>query len=97
MFEAATTVRPANGREFAAPIVTNRVRVGCSIVINQDGELKTYRISSSEENDPNKGILRKDAPLAKAMLDLEEGDDFEYPTGNGVKSAFIEKITQPSG
>jgi len=95
LFEPAATARPANGPAFAAPIVQNRVRVGCSVVINQDGELKTYRISSSEENDPNRGILRKDAPLAKAMLDLEVGDDFEYPTGNGVKSALIAKITHP--
>ncbi|MGQ0565572.1 MAG: AAA domain-containing protein [Gemmobacter sp.] len=67
------------------------VAVGCSVVINQNGTERSYRISANE-NDPAKGILRKDVPLAKAMLDLEEGDDFEFSAGSTVRSASIVKI-----
>ena len=68
-----------------------RVAVGRTVVIHQDGTERSYRISA-DENDPSKGILRKDVPLAKAMLDLEEGDDFEFAVGSTVRSASIVKI-----
>jgi very-short-patch-repair endonuclease len=68
-----------------------RVRVGCSVTIMQNGEERSYKISASE-NDPHKGVLRKDVPLAEAMLDLEEGDEFEFALGVNVRNGRIIKI-----
>ncbi len=61
------------------------------MTILQNGEERTYKISSNV-NDPGHGILGKDAPLARAMLDLEEGDEFEFAVGINVRSASIAKI-----
>ena len=75
----------------AAKSQHKRVLVGSKVVVSQDGIERTYRISPSQ-NDPANGILSKDAPLAKAMLDLEEGDDFEFSAGSLVRSASVVKI-----
>ena len=85
--------RPAQVTQkvIAAQDQNKRVSVGRTVVINQDGTERSYRISA-DENDPPKGILRKDVPLAKAMLDLEEGDDFEFSVGSTVRIANIVKI-----
>lgn len=82
---------PASGR---APVKDERkrVRLGCTVMIELDGIRKTFRIVA-DENNPEKGILRKDVPLAKAMLDLEEGDDFEFSTGSVVRSASVVRIS----
>jgi very-short-patch-repair endonuclease len=68
-----------------------RVAVGCTVLIEQDGIQKRYRIAR-DENDPAKGILRKDVPLAKAMLDLEEGEEFEFSTGSVVRPSVPTRV-----
>lgn len=90
LFSSARPLRPDPVRPMVKDL-RKRVVVGSHVTIRQDGAERRYQISA-EENDPGKGILRKDVPLAKAMLDLEEGDDFEFSAGSTVKSAVVLKI-----
>lgn len=90
LFSSVPALRSDPARPIAKDL-RKRVTIGSSVTILQDGAERSYRISA-EENDPGKGILRKDVPLAKAMLDLEEGDDFEFSAGSTVKSAVVLKI-----
>lgn len=73
---------------------TVRVSVGSRVTIRHEGsdaDERTYTIAK-DMNDPGNGVLRKDVPLARAMMDLEAGDDFEYPAGSKVRSAVIVRI-----
>ena len=90
LFRSSPT-RPTQPADTTGKDLRKRVAVGSSVVIAQDGVERTYRISMNE-NDPTKGILRKDVPLAKAMLDLEEGDEFEFSAGSVVRSASVVRI-----
>lgn len=82
---------PAAPTRPPVPLVA-RVRVGSRVTIrHDDGEVRTYAISG-DRNDPVNGILRKDVPLARAMLDLEAGEDFEYPAGSKARSAVVVRV-----
>ncbi len=44
------------------------------------------------ETDLKKGVVNFDAPLAKALLEAEEGEEIEVLIGSYVRTATIEKI-----
>lgn len=71
-----------------------RVKVGSKVTFQcQDGQKETLKFTiSASMNDPGNGILRKDVPLAKILIDLEEGEEFEFQRGNSIHPALILNI-----
>ena len=56
---------------------------------------KTLQITISRaKSDPSQGIIHHEAPLAKALLGAEEGDEMEVLVGSYVRPAVVECITK---
>ncbi|WP_425484142.1 GreA/GreB family elongation factor [Allomesorhizobium camelthorni] len=49
---------------------------------------------SKSKSDLGSGLVHFDAPIAKALLGAEEGDEVEVLTGPYVRPAVVESITK---
>jgi very-short-patch-repair endonuclease len=82
------------GRSAGDPAVaigdTVRVRY-----LNGDGKTLQLTISKTKSDIAN-GVVHCDAPIAKALLGAEEGDEVEVLAGPYVRPAVIESITKAS-
>jgi transcription elongation factor GreA len=76
-------------------IPTDRVAYGSSVVLfDLDKEEKvTYRLVSSEESDPEKGLISTVSPIGQALMGKEEGDEVRVKTPNGVRNFEISRLT----
>ena len=61
-------------------------------VEDEDGIKKHYRIVGPDEFDLDKGYISVDSPLAKALLNKREGDDFEVHGPKGVMEHYLNKV-----
>jgi len=61
-------------------------------VEDEDGEIRQYRIVGPDEFDIKKGLISMDSPLAKALLNHNEGDDIQVLGPNGIISQYINKV-----
>ena len=52
--------------------------------LDTDDEV-TYQIVGSDEADVTKGLISYDAPLARALIGKEEGDDVQVKTPKGIR------------
>jgi transcription elongation GreA/GreB family factor len=60
------------------PRAADRVAFGSTVTIERaDGRRQTWRIVGEDEADPTKGLLSHLAPLARALLGREPGDEVE--------------------
>ena len=76
-------------------IPTDRAAYGSSVVLfDLDKEEKiTYRLVSSEESDPEKGLISTVSPIGQALMGKEEGDEIKVKTPNGVRNFEISRLT----
>ena len=58
----------------------------------ESGELKTYQILGEDEIEAQKGKISWKSPMAKALLNREEGDEVEIKGGQGPRWVEITKI-----
>jgi len=76
-------------------IPTDRAAYGSSVVLfDLDKEEKIdYRLVSSEESDPEKGLISTVSPIGQALMGKHEGDEVRVKTPNGVRNFEISRLT----
>ena len=76
-------------------IPVDRAAYGSSVVLfDLDKEEKiTYRLVSSEESDPEKGLISTVSPIGQALMGKHEGDEVRVKTPNGVRNFEISRLT----
>ena len=86
--------------QVAAPIKPNKpsndrgVAIGDTVRVRYlTGECKVLIITiSAAKSDPGQGVIHSEAPIAKALLGAEEGDEVEILNGPYVRPAVVEAI-----
>ena len=76
-------------------IPTDRVAYGSSVVLFdlEKEEKVTYRLVTSEESDPENGLISTVSPIGQALMGKEEGDEVKVKTPNGVRNFEISRLT----
>ena len=76
-------------------IPTDRVAYGSSVVLFdlEKEEKVTYRLVTSEESDPENGLISTVSPICQALMGKEEGDEVKVKTPNGVRNFEISRLT----
>lgn len=75
-------------------IPTDRVAYGSEVVLydlDRDEKI-TYRLVTSEESDPEKGLISTVSPIGQALIGKEEGDEIQVKTPNGIRNFEICKL-----
>ena len=74
---------------------TDRVAYGSSVVLYdlEREEKITYRLVTSEESDPEKGLISTVSPIGQAIMGREEGEEVKVKTPTGVRSFEIYRLT----
>jgi transcription elongation factor GreA len=74
---------------------TDRIAYGSSVVLFdlEKEEKITYRLVTSEESDPEKGLISTVSPIGQALMGKEEGDEVRVKTPNGVRNFEISRLT----
>lgn len=75
-------------------IPTDRVAYGSTVVLyDLDSEEKvTYRLVTSEESDPENGLISTVSPIGQALMGREEGDEVKVKSPKGVRNFEIYKL-----
>jgi transcription elongation factor GreA len=76
-------------------IPTDRVAYGSEVVLyDLDKEEKiTYKLVTSEESDPEKGLISTVSPIGQALMGREEGDEVKVKTPTGWRNFEISRLT----
>jgi len=66
----------------------NRVHFGATVTLERldDGEEERYTVCGVLESEPEIGLISVHAPLAKAMMGKEEGDEFSVALPGGRRA-----------
>ena len=77
-------------RKFQGP----KIRFGATVVLfdEERGEEVTYQIVGDPEADINNGWISVLAPLGRALIGKEEGDDIEFKAPGGLRHLSIIKV-----
>ena len=73
---------------------TDRVAYGSKVVLydlDKDEKI-TYRLVSSEESDPENGLISTISPIGQALMGKEEGDEIKVKTPTGQRNFEISKL-----
>ena len=76
-------------------IPTDRVAYGSSVVLFdlEKEEKVRYRLVTSEESDPENGLISTVSPIGQALMGKEEGDEVKVKTPTGVRNFEISRLT----
>ena len=76
-------------------IPTDRIAYGSSVVLfDLDKDEKvTYKLVTSEESDPDKGLISTVSPIGQALMGKEEGDEVKVKTPNGWRNFEVSRLT----
>ncbi|MBY5651777.1 DUF4011 domain-containing protein [Rhizobium leguminosarum] len=85
----APIVRPAAPKTITA-------RLGDTVRLRYlDRNQETYQFKIVKEpSQPERGIVNQSAPLAKGVIDTEEGEEIEILLGSLIRKAVVEKISR---
>ena len=75
-------------------IPTDRAAYGSTLVLydmDRDEEV-TYRLVTSEESDPENGLISTVSPIGQSLMGKEEGDEVKVKTPNGWRNFEIKKL-----
>ncbi len=74
---------------------TDRVAYGSKVVLyDLDREEKiTYKLVTSEESDPDNGLISTSSPIGQALMGKEEGDEVKVKTPKGWRAFEVDKLT----
>ncbi|MGI9056235.1 MAG: GreA/GreB family elongation factor [Pyrinomonadaceae bacterium] len=74
---------------------TDSIAYGSKVVLyDLDREEKiTYRLVTSEESDPDNGLISTSSPIGQALMGKEEGDEVKVKTPKGLRNFEISKLT----
>ena len=73
---------------------TNLVAYGSKVVLydlDRNEEIK-YKLVTSEESDPDKGLLSTSSPIGQSLMGKEEGDEIKVKTPKGLRKFEIAKL-----
>jgi len=76
-------------------IPTDRVAYGSTVILydlDKDEKL-TYRLVTSEESDPEGGMISTVSPIGQALMGKEEGDSIKVKTPTGIRNFEISRLT----
>jgi transcription elongation factor GreA len=75
-------------------IPTDRAAYGSTVVLyDLDSEEKvTYRLVTSEESDPENGLISTVSPIGQALMGKEEGDEINVKTPKGTRNFEIYRL-----
>ena len=84
---------PSSEPELANP---DGVAVGDTVTVRYlSGSQSTLTIEVSDKiNDPDNGLVGLDSPLGEALLDVEEGEEFEFLAGNYIQRILVESVVK---
>jgi transcription elongation factor GreA len=76
-------------------IPTDRIAYGSEVVLYdlEKEEKVTYRLVTSEESDPDKGLISTVSPIGQALMGKEEGDEVKVKTPTGWRNFEITRLT----
>lgn len=76
-------------------IPTDSVAYGSKVVLyDLDSEEKvTYRLVTSEESDPENGLISTVSPIGQALMGRAEGDEIKVKTPKGFRNFEIYRLT----
>lgn len=76
-------------------IPTDKVAYGSRVKLydlDRDEEI-TYKLVSSEESDPDNGLISTVSPIGQALMGREEGDEVKVKTPKGWRNFEISALT----
>lgn len=76
----------------SGPSASGRVRIGSTVVLEMNGEQKTFQIVGPQETDPAHGRISQQSPLGAALLDHAKGDAVTIKIGSGSQTYRILEI-----
>src|SRR5687767_265527 len=73
-------------------IPTDRIAYGSRVVLFdlEKDEKVTYKLVTSEESDPDNGMISTVSPIGQALMGEEEGDEVKVKTPNGWRTFEID-------
>lgn len=76
-------------------IPTDRIAYGSRVVLFdlEKEEKVTYKLVTSEESDPENGLISTVSPIGQALMGKEEGDEVRVKTPTGVRNFEISRLT----
>lgn len=76
-------------------IPTDRVAYGSRVVlfdVEKEEKIK-YKLVTSEESDPDNGLISTVSPIGQALMGREEGDEVKVKTPTGWRTFEIDRLT----
>jgi transcription elongation factor GreA len=76
-------------------IPTDRAAYGSIVIlydVERDEKIK-YKLVTSEESDPENGLISTVSPIGQALMGKEEGDEVRVKTPNGWRNFEISRLT----
>lgn len=76
-------------------IPTDRAAYGSKLVLYdfEKEEKVTYKLVTSEESDPDNGMISTISPIGQALMGKEEGDEVKVKTPTGWRTFEISRLT----
>ncbi|MFL6375060.1 MAG: transcription elongation factor GreA [Pyrinomonadaceae bacterium] len=76
-------------------IPSDRIAYGSEVVLyDLDKEEKVkYKLVTSEESDPDKGLISTVSPIGQGLMGKQEGDEVKVKTPTGFRNFEITKLT----
>jgi transcription elongation factor GreA len=76
-------------------IPTDRAAYGSKVVLYdiEREEKITYRLVTSEESDPENGLISTVSPIGQALMGKEEGDEIKVKTPTGTRNFELARLT----
>ena len=73
----------------------DRIAYGSKVVLyDLDRDEKvTYKLVTSEESDPDNGLISTSSPIGQALMGREEGDEVKVKTPKGMRNFEISRLT----
>ena len=76
-------------------IPADRAAYGSTVILFdlEKEEKVTYKLVTSEESDPENGLISTVSPIGQALMGREEGDEVKVKTPTGVRNFEISRLT----
>ncbi len=76
-------------------IPIDRAAYGSTVILFdlEKEEKVTYKLVTSEESDPENGMISTVSPIGQALMGKEEGDEVKVKTPNGFRNFELSRLT----
>lgn len=78
-----------------AKLPTDRIAYGSTVLLFdlEKEEKITYKLVTSEESDPDNGLISTVSPIGQALMGKEEGDEVKVKTPTGWRNFEVSRLT----